>query len=566
MTSRLTTRRIIRKFAKPLILVCSIAFSLLLGEGIIRTLRIAPDFKAIKIRTDDCVYKRSTNPVLGFELKANYQNHNPDFIESYERTNSHGQRDRPRTIKKPSSARRIILLGDSVVEGYGLREEDTISSQMERLLGADTEVLNFGVSAYCTSAEVELLKVKGLQFDPDIVVLVFVENDFDNFNREAFALEGTINRPPFVTGMFKRSHFFRLACIQCNLFHYGIETDPVSWNKKAIGDNNVVDGLERFAGLARDHGFKPLIAVWPRFLNRDIVDVCFIGDNKERLIVEQLAASHQIPCVRLSKYFRVHHEESAGDTNPRLEYTCGDELHPSQLGCQIAAQALTQIVEDLDSDRIKIGRVHDGKDLTDKAIQLAQSISKDKPSYSRVYNRLGTDFLEQGKIDLAIAEFTKSIEVDPKNAGAHNNLGVAYERQQLDGKAMEQFKQAIMLQPDFTQAHFNLARSFLRAGRSKVAVAGLKKTIECDPDHVRALTLLGIELGKMRRLGEASQYLKHALSIDPENSELHNNLGVVYAAEGKIEAAHVHFREALRIDPENDRASANLEATESVND
>ena len=43
-----------------------------------------------------------------------------------------------------------------------------------------------------SSAEIELLETKGLAFEPDVVVLVFVENDFDNFNREAFPLGGTI--------------------------------------------------------------------------------------------------------------------------------------------------------------------------------------------------------------------------------------------------------------------------------------------------------------------------------------------------------------------------------------
>ena len=81
------------------------------------------------------------------------------------------------------------MLGDSVVEGVGLRDlDDTVSRQLEKLYpDGRTEVLNFGVSAYCTLAEVELLEVKGLAFDPDVVILVFVENDYLNFNREAHA-------------------------------------------------------------------------------------------------------------------------------------------------------------------------------------------------------------------------------------------------------------------------------------------------------------------------------------------------------------------------------------------
>ena len=75
-------------------------------------------------------------------------------------------------LEKPDGVRRILLLGDSVVEGYGLPEPETLSRQLEDLYPeGSVEVLNFGVSAYCTRAEIELLEVKGLAFDPDIVVL-----------------------------------------------------------------------------------------------------------------------------------------------------------------------------------------------------------------------------------------------------------------------------------------------------------------------------------------------------------------------------------------------------------
>jgi lysophospholipase L1-like esterase len=255
-----------RRLAGPAVALCATLLALLAGEGIVRLLGRAPEIKAIRlgsahdtVREYECFYKRSTNPVLGFELKANCRSDNPDFIQTYERTNSHGQRDKERALEKPDGVRRILILGDSVVEGYGLRESETISRRLEDLYpDGSTEVLNFGVSAYCTLAEVELLEVKALRFDPDVVVIVFVENDFDNFNREAFPLGGTIDRPAIAEVLFEKSHLFRLTSVQLNLFHFGAEADPVRWNKDAIGDNNVAEGLSRFRQLADRHGFQPL--------------------------------------------------------------------------------------------------------------------------------------------------------------------------------------------------------------------------------------------------------------------------------------------------------------------
>jgi hypothetical protein len=159
-----------------LLAVVSTLAALTVAELGVRALGLAPGVKAIWISDESHAYKRSSNPIMGFELKANYRNDNPDFIQSYPSTNSHGQRDVERSLEKPPGVRRILLLGDSVVEGIGIRDlDDTISRQLEGLYpDGRTEVLNFGVSSYCTKAEVALLEEKGLEFRPDVVVLIFV--------------------------------------------------------------------------------------------------------------------------------------------------------------------------------------------------------------------------------------------------------------------------------------------------------------------------------------------------------------------------------------------------------
>jgi len=545
-------KAILRRLAGPALALCATGLALLAGEAIVRILGRAPDIKAIQLSSYDCIYKRSTNPILGFELKANCRSDNPDFIGTYERTNSHGQRDRERTLKKPDGVMRILLLGDSVVEGHGLREPETISRRLEELYDdGSTEVLNFGVSAYCTLAEIELLEVKGLRFDPDVVVLVFVENDFDNFNREAFPLGGTIDRPAVVEALFRKSHFFRLAGVQLNLFHFGAEADPVRWNTDAIGDNNVAEGLRRFRQLADRHGFQPFVAVWPRFLDDRISDVCFMPQNNERLVVEHLAAMHNVPSVRLSEFFRRHLAESAGDVNPRLRYSSGDELHPSPEACLIAAEALKQILADPDFARASPAREISRSARSDaEAVAAARDLGQAKPDYARVHNRMGTELLKAGKPAEAAAQFKQAIEADPTHAGAHNNLGVAYERLGRP-EARAQFERAIELRPDFTHAHFNLARILMKTGRTVEAAAELQRTIQIDPDHIGALNMLGTALGRQGKFAEAQSHLERAVRLDPNHAEARSNLGAAYAGQGRLHEAAAQLEEALRIDPDN---------------
>jgi hypothetical protein len=112
-----------------------------------RLCRLAPAVKPITLTDDTSVYQRSHNPLLAYELKANYRNARADCVVSYPSTNAFGQRDVERALPKPLSMKRILLLGDSVVEGLGIRRlEDTISGQLERLLGTaktDAKIATF---------------------------------------------------------------------------------------------------------------------------------------------------------------------------------------------------------------------------------------------------------------------------------------------------------------------------------------------------------------------------------------------------------------------------------------
>lgn len=526
-----------------------------------RVLRLAPEIKAIAVSSADCVYQRSKNPILGFELKPNYRNSDPDFITTYERTNAHGQRDLERTLERSEGVRRVLLLGDSVVEGHGLPGDQTISRQWVALSkDGSTEVLNFGVSAYCTLAEIELLETKGLAFRPDIVVVLFVENDFDNFNREAFALAQTSQQPAAAKWLFRHSHLFRQTSLRLNFFDFRAAADPVRWNKEAIGDNNVVDGFRRLRALSERENFQPVIAIWPRFLDDAIVDVPTISADDPTPVVEQLAALHGLPSVRLSEFFQRHLGSSSEASNPRVYYTSGDSLHPSTEGAAVAAAALDQVVNRLEAGELVIPQSESKQDLR----ALAKSLGKAEPSYARVYHQEGVNHLIDGRFEEALEQFRKALEEDPQHAGAHGNMGLAYAGLGQTAKAKACYQAAIDAQPDFVQAHFNLANLLLNEGGTTNAITLLERTVAIAPNHSNALNALGMEFGKAGQFRQAQTHLERAVQVEPGFSQAHNNLGTVYTATGQLEAALRQFKEAVRADPNNHQAAARIKQVEAM--
>ena len=98
------------------------------------------------------------------------------------RTNWLGLRDREYPVEKAGDTFRILMVGDSVIEGGGLQLEETIPAQLQAALnamgcGRTFEVLNAGVAGYSPILEYLFVKHVGLSLHPDLVIVNFDMSD-----------------------------------------------------------------------------------------------------------------------------------------------------------------------------------------------------------------------------------------------------------------------------------------------------------------------------------------------------------------------------------------------------
>jgi len=105
------------------------------------------------------------------------------FLGSPVRVNTLGFRGAEHARRPRAGVRRVLLLGDSVVFGAGVGEDETLAVALQRRLdagsGAVYEVINGGVPGFDLTAAVELLAAAGLSLEPETVVLGVSLNDFD---------------------------------------------------------------------------------------------------------------------------------------------------------------------------------------------------------------------------------------------------------------------------------------------------------------------------------------------------------------------------------------------------
>jgi tetratricopeptide (TPR) repeat protein len=178
---------------------------------------------------------------------------------------------------------------------------------------------------------------------------------------------------------------------------------------------------------------------------------------------------------------------------------------------------------------------------------------------------------KSGQLDVALAEFQKAAELDPKLAVAFTDLGGVYIEKRDYAAAIPPLKRAVELSPDLEAAHRLLGYALLAQGYATEAIPHL--------EQAHAEDALGIALLDAGKLQEALGVLQKALAQSPDDPELlyyygrasgllskqvfdrlearfpnsaraHEMMAQDYAVLRDVPGAEREFLEALRLRPE----------------
>ena len=243
-------------------------------------------------------YRLAADPALRYELV-------PRSPDGAGRINSDGMRDRERSPAKPSGTVRVACIGDSITYGFGVARDQTYAVFLEQLLnessgaaGPRYEVLNFGVTGYNLSQSLENLKTRVLKYRPDLVIYQYCVNDLEDYSAEFDNLEARLTvaqrtyRERMLVpgrGLLGRFRLFTSLAflIQSHTrsgqsrpsaandpqwesirqgtydaYYARLHRDPNSWRRFEAG-------LDELAALARDKNFRPMMVIFPVFLDLD---------------------------------------------------------------------------------------------------------------------------------------------------------------------------------------------------------------------------------------------------------------------------------------------------------
>jgi tetratricopeptide (TPR) repeat protein len=183
----------------------------------------------------------------------------------------------------------------------------------------------------------------------------------------------------------------------------------------------------------------------------------------------------------------------------------------------------------------------------------------------------GAEADKQGRLEVAITEFRKTTELDPKLAEGFLDLGEVYMENHDYGAAIAPLKHALDLSPDLLPAHRLLGYALLAQGFAEEAIPHLDRAHE----HA-ALGIAQIDTGQLQQaaanlqealakrpndqdllyyLGRASgllskQAIDTLLAAYPDSPRSHQALAENYFVLRQMPQAEKEFREALRLRPD----------------
>jgi len=180
------------------------------------------------------------------------------------------------------------------------------------------------------------------------------------------------------------------------------------------------------------------------------------------------------------------------------------------------------------------------------------------------YNALGLALLNKGRVDEAITQLQKALQINPSYAQAHNNLGNAFlQKGQLE-EAMAHYQKGLEINPNDAEAHSNLGIVLFRIGQVDKAMAEFQTALDINPYYFFAYYNLGLAYSQRNQFNQAITQYQKALQINPNYAGAHNNLGTALLKEGRMEDAILQFQEAVQLNPHDSAAQNNLSKLQAI--
>src|SRR5262245_42757654 len=188
---------------------------------------------------------------------------------------------------------------------------------------------------------------------------------------------------------------------------------------------------------------------------------------------------------------------------------------------------------------------------TDVAARACSEIIAKFPAFAMAYAVRGSSYRRQRDQEQALADFTRALELDPKNAYAlSRRISLFAESTADDARREADFDRIIAIAPtgsiDFEALGLAYAASKKDFDR---AISAFNRAIQLDPKFVLAYSSRGNAYRAKRDYDRAIADHDKAIELDPTYPTAYNNRGNVYSSKQDYDRAIVYYNKAIELEP-----------------
>jgi len=178
---------------------------------------------------------------------------------------------------------------------------------------------------------------------------------------------------------------------------------------------------------------------------------------------------------------------------------------------------------------------------------LSRSVELD-PGSASAFGRRGQVYKDIGWYDLALTDFNRSVELEP-TSWSIGHRGQTYRLLRQYEEALADGNRSVELAPGSGWAITGRGRVYQDMGRHEEALADFERVIELDPYSGQAVANRAGLYQDMGRDDEALADFGRAIELNPDNGWVVGRRGQAYMAMGRYEEAVADFNRSVELNP-----------------
>ena len=195
-----------------------------------------------------------------------------------------------------------------------------------------------------------------------------------------------------------------------------------------------------------------------------------------------------------------------------------------------------------------ISQANKQKEAEEAADSRTPTKPRDARTRAKLHTELGSLYLQDGNLAVALEELTIAIDIDPDYAKAYATRGLAGFRIREMQAADQDFRRALSIDANDPEINNNYGWFLCQVGREKEAITFFQQAIK-NPLYEtpeKAYLNAGACYAKLGDLAVAENYIQQSLHIAPNNPQALLHLARINYQRGYLELARQQLADLLR--------------------